>query len=149
MSVGVFEVGHSVSIDIEITEEWIDRFAALSGDDNQLHMDANAAREAGFANRVAHGVLLLTQLSTVIGTRLPGPGALWRSLQWNWSRPVFPQDRITVEARVKQWSDSSESIVLSVRAPSRRGCGTGTAAPGGWRSEARTFWTMRQCRRSW
>jgi 3-oxoacyl-[acyl-carrier protein] reductase len=111
----VLAPGQRASIELHVTPELIDRFAAFSGDDNALHMDAKAARAAGFADRVAHGAISVAALSTLIGTRLPGPGALWRRLTIEWTSPVFPGDTITIEAEVVQASSGSDSLALRVR----------------------------------
>ncbi len=100
MSVRNLQVGQRASLEVTMTEALIDAFAALSGDDNPLHMDSVAATRYGFPRRVAHGVLSLAFVSTLIGTKLPGVGALWRSLRVDWQRPIFPGDTISVDGQV-------------------------------------------------
>ena len=73
---GRLEVGDEDRWTHDVTAEDVDAFARLSGDVNPLHMEAEFARRHGFRGRVVHGVLLSAYLSRVLGTRLPGPGAL-------------------------------------------------------------------------
>lgn len=113
-------IGQRASIVLDVTEELIDRFAALSTDDNPLHVDAAFARAAGFADRVAHGVLSVSALSALIGTKLPGTGALWRRLQVDWVRPVFPGDRVTITAEVVRASAAHGSVVLRVQGENQK-----------------------------
>lgn len=114
-------VGDSAEVEREITPALIDAFAALSGDDNPLHMDDGAARAAGFAARVSHGVLTMSLLSTLIGTRLPGGGALWQKVQVEWLRPVYAGDRIVVRGEVAALASSGEAIDLAVTARNQHG----------------------------
>jgi 3-oxoacyl-[acyl-carrier protein] reductase len=100
MNIESYRVGDRESIDIDISEELIDSFADMSGDTNPLHMNTQAAQRAGFARRVSHGVLSLALLSKLIGTKLPGDGALWRSLSVDWIRPVFAGDHLHLDAEV-------------------------------------------------
>ena len=52
-----------------ITEADVVNFAALSGDWNQLHTDAEYAKETPFGTRIAHGLLGLT-VASGLGARL-------------------------------------------------------------------------------
>src|SRR5262249_35022910 len=63
---------------------------------------------------VVHGCLTLAAVSKLIGTTLPGPGALMRSLQVDWLKPVFAGDRLTVTGEVEQHSASTESVLLRI-----------------------------------
>lgn len=121
MSVRNLQVGQRASLEVTMTEALIDAFAALSGDDNPLHMDSVAATRYGFPRRVAHGVLSLAFVSTLIGTKLPGVGALWRSLRVDWQRPIFPGDTISVDGQVVQVSVSTDSIKVALSASNQHG----------------------------
>lgn len=114
MSVIDFPVGRSESITLDVTDDLIDRFAALSGDFNPLHIDDEAARALGFNQRVAHGALAVAFLSTLVGTKLPGPGALWSNLRLEWLKPVFPGDSVRIEGTVTAVSESARSISVHV-----------------------------------
>lgn len=90
-------VGQSESLRRTITAEDVAAFARLSGDYNALHLDDEFAARTEFAGRVVHGFLNASLLSTLIGTRLPGRGALYMSQTIDFTRPVYIGD--TVEAR--------------------------------------------------
>jgi 3-oxoacyl-[acyl-carrier protein] reductase len=116
-----FVVGHRERLVVHITAELVDRFAALSGDVNPLHVDHNFAATQGYPARVAHGVLTLSFVSTLIGTALPGRGALWRSLKVSWLRPVFPEDTVTLEAEVTSRSEVHATLFLALRGVNQNG----------------------------
>src|SRR5215203_1206681 len=63
-------------------------FARLSGDDNPLHLCDVYAAETRFGQRIAHGLYTASLISAVLGTRLPGPGAVYRSQSLNFHGPV-------------------------------------------------------------
>lgn len=90
----------------------VDGFAALSGDDNPLHVDDAFARAHGFRGRVVHGMLLGAWLSRVVGTLFPGPGVLWLSQSIRFARAVYVGDRIEVAVRVKHKAEALRTLVL-------------------------------------
>ena len=70
------EVGATARFSKTITAEDVQGFAALSGDFNPLHLDAEFARKTTFGRPVVHGMLLGSFVSRMIGMQLPGAGAL-------------------------------------------------------------------------
>lgn len=121
MSLEKIRVGQRETVEMTVTSQLIDAFAALSGDDNALHMDDEAARQYGFPQRVSHGVLSLAFVSTLIGKKMPGAGALWRSLKVNWLRPVFPGDVVLITGEVTQISPSTSSLAMTVNGTNQHG----------------------------
>ena len=75
--------------DVVFSADDIRRFADATGDRNPIHVDAGAARQAGFAAPIAHGVRCAAELSRVLGMEDPGPGTVIRSLQLAFLRPVL------------------------------------------------------------
>lgn len=72
-----------------ITEADIRKFVEMTGDDNPLHVDRKFAEET-FKDIVVHGMLGASFISTVIGTKLPGPGALWVAQSLEFLLPRAP-----------------------------------------------------------
>ena len=72
-------VGDRQELVRHITEADVRAFVAMTGDDNPLHVDRAYAATTAFKDIVVHGMLGASFVSTVIGTKLPGPGALWVS----------------------------------------------------------------------
>ena len=87
-----------------VTQADIDRFVELTGDDNRLHVDGDYASQTVLRKPVVHGMLGASFISTVIGTKLPGDGALWFSQNLEFLLPVHVGDdlRITAEVIRKQ-----------------------------------------------
>ncbi len=106
-------IGQKAEVIHQITAEDIQKFADLTGDDNRLHVDASFAKQTAFKKQVAHGMLGASFISTVIGTKLPGDGALWFSQSLEFLLPVRIGDTITIIAEVLKKNDREESIELS------------------------------------
>lgn len=96
------EVGQSAEILKIVSAADIDAFAAVSGDINPVHLDAAYAATTPFGGRIAHGMLSGAYISAVLGTKLPGPGAIYLSQSLKFRRPVKIGDpvvaRVTVQA---------------------------------------------------
>ncbi|MGO8673075.1 MAG: SDR family oxidoreductase [Capsulimonadaceae bacterium] len=92
--------GDEVVLTRRIIREDVTRFAELTGDNNPLHLDDAFGARTQFGGAVAHGMLSASLISTVIGTMLPGPGALWMSQTLDFLKPVRAGDTVSVHTRV-------------------------------------------------
>ena len=81
-----------------VTDSDIVMFADVSGDTNPVHLDEAFAKLTPFGERIAHGMLSASFISTVFGTQMPGPGCIYLSQSLRFKAPVKIGDR--VEARV-------------------------------------------------
>ncbi|WP_024280853.1 MaoC family dehydratase [Xanthobacter sp. 126] len=75
-------------------------FAELTGDRNPIHLSQHFAARTPFGGRIAHGLYTASLISAVLGTRLPGPGAVYISQTLNFRAPVRIDDTVEVEVRV-------------------------------------------------
>jgi 3-oxoacyl-[acyl-carrier protein] reductase len=89
-------VGDQRTLVREIGEADVRRFVEMTGDDNPLHVDRAFAETTSFRDVVVHGMLGASFISTVIGTQLPGPGALWVSQSLEFLSPVRLGDTLNV-----------------------------------------------------
>lgn len=93
-------VGERASFSKTITETDVVLYAGLTGDFNPVHVDERAAARGLFRRRVAHGLLTAGLISTVLGTKLPGPGSIYLSQELRFTRPVFIGDTVIATAEV-------------------------------------------------
>lgn len=100
-------VGDSASLTRELSKADIELFAILSGDVNPAHLDEAYARDTPFHKVIAHGMWGGTLISTVLGTKLPGPGTIYVGQQLRFVRPVNVGDIITVKVTVKEKRDKN------------------------------------------
>ena len=94
------EAGQTAELRRTVTEADIVAFADVTGDDNPLHLDEAYAATTPFKGRIAHGMLSAGYISAVLGTQLPGPGAIYVSQTLNVRRPVRIGDEVTAEVKV-------------------------------------------------
>ena len=106
-------VGYSDSVARTITSDDVATFAKLSGDYNALHLDDEFAARTEFSQRVVHGFLHASLLSTLVGMKIPGRGALYLSQTIDFTHPVFIGD--TVEARGTIEKIDPETRVVTIR----------------------------------
>ncbi|MEC8621833.1 MAG: MaoC family dehydratase, partial [Pseudomonadota bacterium] len=78
-SIEELQVGQSDSYERIVTEKDIEDFAKISGDNNPVHLDEDFAKTTIFNGRIAHGMLAASFISTTVGTKLPGYGAIYIS----------------------------------------------------------------------
>jgi 3-oxoacyl-[acyl-carrier protein] reductase len=111
----------SATAHVTVTPAMITGFAALSGDSNPIHLDSEQARAYGHARPVAHGAFLLAVVSRLIGTQLPGPGAVWMGHSTEWHHPVYIGDEIVVGITVARVAAGGEMLLLDLRATNAGG----------------------------
>src|SRR3989440_3949899 len=77
-------------------------FAQLTGDRNPIHLSEHFAARTSFGKRIAHGLYTASLISAVLGTRLPGPGAIYISQTLNFRAPVKIGDTVVVTVTVAE-----------------------------------------------
>ena len=83
-----------------ITEADLLMFAGVSGDTNPIHLDQDFASRTMFEGRIAHGMLTASLVSTVLGTKLPGPGAVYVNQNLRFLAPVRIGDTVIARASI-------------------------------------------------
>jgi 3-hydroxybutyryl-CoA dehydratase len=93
-------IGQAAELARTVTGEDLVAFAAVTGDINPVHLDEAYAAQTPFGGRIAHGMLSAGYISAVIGTRLPGPGAIYVSQALRFRRPVKIGDTVVARAEI-------------------------------------------------
>jgi 3-hydroxybutyryl-CoA dehydratase len=93
-------VGMEASYAKKITNEDVLAFADLSGDVNPVHLSDDFAAGTIFKKRIAHGFLTGSLFSTVLGTKLPGPGCIYLSQSMKFKAPVYIGDEVIATLKV-------------------------------------------------
>lgn len=115
------KVGDSAKLVRKIGMEDIKKFVDMTGDDNRLHIDREYAKTTSFKDIVVHGMLGASFISTIIGTQLPGDGALWVSQTLEFLLPVRLGDVLTVSATVLQKFDRERLLELETLVTNQNG----------------------------
>ena len=96
------EVGMTAIYSRTVTESDIVLFCGISGDTNPIHLDREYASRTRFRGPIAHGMLSASFISTVIGTKLPGPGAIYVSQNCTFKAPVRAGDTVVARVTVRE-----------------------------------------------
>ena len=96
-----------------VTEADIVMFAGVSGDTNPVHINQLFAEGTMFKGRIAHGMLSASFISTVVGTRLPGPGCIYINQSLRFRAPVKAGDTVVARATVKEILPERRQVVLT------------------------------------
>ena len=106
------EVGMTAVYSKTITESDINLFCAISGDTNPLHLDHEYAATTMFGGPIAHGMLPASMISTVIGTKLPGPGCVYVRQNCRFKAPVRAGDTVRARATITEILPGRRRVML-------------------------------------
>ncbi|HCR66609.1 MULTISPECIES: MaoC family dehydratase [Oceanicaulis] len=107
------EVGQSAEITRLVDDNTVKQFAEVSGDFNPLHMDEAYAARSPFRGRIAHGALVASFISCVLGNHLPGPGAVFAGMTMRFERPVRIGDTVIARATVTEVDIKARRVKLA------------------------------------
>ena len=128
-------IGQTATYTRQVEERDIQLFAAVSGDVNPVHLDANYAAGTQFGERIAHGMLTGAFISAALALELPGPGTIYLGQSLRFRLPVKIGDDITVHLEVTDMREDRGFVTLNCKAVNQLGkaVATGVAevmAPG-------------------
>jgi len=106
------KVGMTAAFGKTVTEADIMAFAGVSGDTNPVHLHEEFAAKTMFKGRVAHGMLSASFISTILGTKLPGPGCIYVSQNIQFKAPVKAGDTVTARATITEIIPEKRRVVL-------------------------------------
>jgi acyl dehydratase len=116
-----FTVGQRHELTRAVTARDIDEFAALSGDDNAVHLDESFGRRTRFGGRIAHGALTFGFMAAT-QTQLVGAGGIWVDAGVRFLAPVRIGDTVTTVAEIAEIL--AERRILKLRVTTRTSEGT-------------------------
>ena len=114
-------VGDKGMVSKTITEADVANFAGMTGDFNPLHVNQEYAKSSRFGQRVVHGLLTASFLSTLIGMCLPGEDALYLSQTVKFVKPVFIGDTITVVGEVTAKNEARRRMTIDTKITKQTG----------------------------
>ena len=104
--------GQSARATDRVTQAHIQAFADVSGDTNPVHLDEDYAKATAFGGVIAHGMLSAAFISKVLGTQLPGHGAIYVEQSLRFRAPVRPGDEVVTDVEVIEVLHSKKRVRL-------------------------------------
>ena len=105
-------VGQSATVTKVVSEKDVEMFAEVSTDHNPVHLDQAYAETTMFKTRIAHGMLSAGFISAVLGTKLPGKGAIYLAQSLKFKAPVKLGDEVTATVTVKDIVTEKKRVVF-------------------------------------
>ncbi len=120
-TIGELEAGDHAELTRRVETPDLAGFIHAVGDLNPVHSDAAYAATTPFKEPIAPGIFTAGLISAVIGTRLPGPGAIYLSQSLKFSKPVKAGDTITAKVLVRDLIRERNRIRLETTCTNQRG----------------------------
>ncbi|PID44302.1 MAG: enoyl-CoA hydratase [Proteobacteria bacterium] len=105
-------IGDSASLSRTLNQRDIELFALVSGDVNPAHLDQEFAKNSMFKEVIGHGMWSGSLVSAVLGTKLPGPGAIYLNQSLSFRGPVKIGDTVTVSVTVTSKDTEKKRLTL-------------------------------------
>ena len=114
-------VGMTASLKKTITQADVEKFAAVTGDYNPLHMDEEFAGKTIFRGRIAHGMITGGLISAVLGTELPGKNTLYLKQELKFLAPVRFGDTLVATVECIEKEDRRHKLVFKTVVTNQNG----------------------------
>ncbi|EFD94445.1 MaoC-like protein [Veillonellaceae bacterium DNF00751] len=114
-------VGMTASLKKTITQADVEKFAAVTGDYNPLHMDEEFAGKTIFRGRIAHGMITGGLISAVLGTELPGKNTLYLEQELKFLAPVRFGDTLVATVECIEKEDRRHKLVFKTVVTNQNG----------------------------
>lgn len=121
LRIGELTVGASAEMSKAVTDVDVMSYAAITGDYNPVHVDAEAAAKTMFKGRIAHGMLSAGFISAVLAMKLPGPGAIYLSQSLRFTKPVRLGDTVTARVEVLEIIAAKKRVRLATTCRNQNG----------------------------
>ena len=99
-----------------IEEKDVLMFSEVSGDKNPVHLDEEYASTTRFKHRIAHGHLVSSLFSALLGTELPGQGSIYLAQDIHYLKPVYLNDEIRAVVKVVECDVTRNRVKLETNA---------------------------------
>lgn len=107
-------VGQKEKISTIITKNVISQFSSITGDYHPLHSDENYAGKNGFKDIIAHGLLISSLSSKLIGMKLPGLKSIIVKQSFEYNKPAYCGDKITIAGEITKKDKRFKCVEVSI-----------------------------------
>src|SRR3989344_6918819 len=115
------KVGDKGEVTKVILDEDVNKFIEICGDINPIHVDDDFTKETPLKTKIVHGILTSSLISTVVGTKVPGPGSVWLDQNLKFLKPVRIGDRITAISEILAKIEEKQQVIVRTTCKNQRG----------------------------
>lgn len=108
-------LGETKELSLKVDEDYVLQFAKMTGDYNKIHMDETFAKEQWFGKRVAHGMIGSNLLAAVLGTEMPGDGAILLSMETKFCQPIQIGSTITASVTLESVTENKKCYIATFK----------------------------------
>jgi len=109
------KINQAYETEKKITANMVESFAEITGDKNPIHLDKEFASHTLFKKRIAHGMLSLSIISSILGMEFPGPGTIYMKQEVKFLKPIYVDEKITVKITVKDKIEEKFRLILTTQ----------------------------------
>ena len=113
--------GMTTSRSVVIGEVEANAFTSLTGDEAPVHRDPTYAQKMGYERPIAHGLLVGSMYSKLLGCELPGPNTVIMKLSLDMLRAVYLGDHLVYSVTVSRVSEATRTVALDLSAKNELG----------------------------
>ena len=121
MKISDFFVGQNASLSRRFTLDDVKAFSQLSLDNNPVHLDEDYAKNSIFGDRIVYGYLTASLFSGIIGSILPGPGAIYLNQNLNFRKPIYHNELVTATCTITHIREDKPIITLETILKNEKG----------------------------
>lgn len=113
-------VGDKGQITKTITKEDVEKFIEICGDINPIHVDDEFCSKTKLKTKIVHGILVSSLISTLVGTKVPGPGSVWLDQTLKFLSPARINDTITATSEILVKIEDKQQVVVRTTCTNQR-----------------------------
>jgi len=122
-----FKVNDIIEESFSYTQEQVNLFIELTGDNNPIHFDKEFAKSTVFKKPIVHGMLSSSIFSKILGVKMPGEGTIYLKQELNFIRPVFVDELYFARLEIKDIENNRYVIETNLKDSNGRDVLTGYA----------------------
>jgi acyl dehydratase len=105
--------GHIFTLQFQYSQEQVEQYALLTGDDNPVHLDAAFAATTLFKKPIMHGMLSASIFSRIFGTLFPGQGSIYLKQNLSFLKPMYAAHIYEAVCEVKSVDKRRHRAIVS------------------------------------
>lgn len=121
MKLSELYIGQNATLSRRFTLDDVKTFSKLSMDFNPVHLDEEYASNSIFGNRIVYGFLTASLFSGIIGSTLPGYGAIYLSQSMNFRKPIFHNELVTATCTITHIREDKPIITIDTICRNEKG----------------------------